>query len=352
MKKHTSALKPQKNDDANIRQQWREAGLDPLWERKDSRGDPELRNRPNVWEWSTVRPLIQEAIEVVSPADVERRVLSFNSPAWQVTGDMYDRSAIPTISTALQILMPGESARPHRHSMGALRFVLEGNGAITTTDGKACQMEEGDLVLTPSWRWHEHYHGGTEPIIWMDVLDSPLHRYLGTDEFEPGPTGRLPDLLEDEVFSTPGIVPEVGMEASQHSLLFRYPFEDVLNALKAAPQAADGSRKVRYVNPVTGGSVLEMLDCYMVQLEPGQATSPFITNSNCVCNVVSGSGTTQLGKHTVNWQEKDIFTLPQNNSIIHASDEGAMIFVVSDRQIYKKLGLLKEAVLNNKQIGE
>ena len=31
----------------------------------------------------------------------------------------------------LQILMPGEHAPPHRHTMGALRFVMEGDGADT-----------------------------------------------------------------------------------------------------------------------------------------------------------------------------------------------------------------------------
>ena len=44
--------------------------------------------------------------------------------------------------------------------MNALRFVMEGKGAYTVVDGKSCLMEEGDLVITPGWTWHEHVHKG------------------------------------------------------------------------------------------------------------------------------------------------------------------------------------------------
>ena len=64
--------------------------------------------------------------------------------------------------------------------------------AYTIVDGKECLMEEGDLVTTPGWTWHEHVHRGTRPIIWLDSLDVPLHRYLGTDAFEPGPPNKMP----------------------------------------------------------------------------------------------------------------------------------------------------------------
>jgi gentisate 1,2-dioxygenase len=58
--------------------------------------------------------------------------------------------------------------------MNALRFVIEGKGASTIVDGKDCPMEEGDLVITPGWTWHEHVHRGDAPIIWLDALDAPM----------------------------------------------------------------------------------------------------------------------------------------------------------------------------------
>ena len=123
------------------------------------------------------------------PAAVERRVLSLVNP---VAKSAEDESTTRNLAAAIQILLPGESARPHRHSMNALRFVLEGSGALTMVDGKACAMEFGDLILTPAWCWHEHVHGGVEPMIWLDALDVPFHLYLGTAKFQPGPVNTAP----------------------------------------------------------------------------------------------------------------------------------------------------------------
>ena len=74
----------------------------------------------------------------------------------------------------LQILNPGEIAPPHRHSMAALRFILQGKGAYTIVEGEKFVMEAGDLILTPQGTWHEHANEGTEPMIWIDGLDVPL----------------------------------------------------------------------------------------------------------------------------------------------------------------------------------
>src|SRR5207237_843294 len=161
-----------------------------------------------------------DAMKVTSPAAVERRVLSLIDPEDHTAGG----GTTTNLSTALQVLLPGERARPHRHTMNALRFVMEGKGAATIVDGKDCLMEEGDLVLTPGWTWHEHVHRGAGPIIWMDALDAPLHRYLGTDAFEPGPTHDVPDYASDTAFAFANIVPETDEPARPFSPVFRYPW--------------------------------------------------------------------------------------------------------------------------------
>jgi gentisate 1,2-dioxygenase len=45
-------------------------------------------------------------------------------------------------------------------------------------DGEKCLMERGDLILTPTGLWHEHGHDGSEPVVWLDVLDLPLVYYM------------------------------------------------------------------------------------------------------------------------------------------------------------------------------
>jgi gentisate 1,2-dioxygenase len=89
--------------------------------------------------------------------------------------------------------------------MNALRFVIEGEGASTIVDGKDCLMEEGDLVITPGWTWHEHVHRGRVRSS-GSTLDAPLplsrHRPV-----RPGPARRA-RIRRGCGFRLPNIVPE------------------------------------------------------------------------------------------------------------------------------------------------
>jgi gentisate 1,2-dioxygenase len=53
-------------------------------------------------------------------------------------------------------------------------------------------MEPGDLVLTPSWTWHDQGSESSGPVVWMDGLDIPLIRSLETMFYETFPDDRQP----------------------------------------------------------------------------------------------------------------------------------------------------------------
>jgi gentisate 1,2-dioxygenase len=323
-----------------LRRAWKDAYMAPLWENKFAHRPPQPPEPSHLWSWETIRPLIAGAITVASPEAIERRVLQLVPPR-RIEEDAQQTSK--TLSANIQILLPGEKARPHRHTMNALRFVLEGSGATTVVDGKPCAMEEGDLVLTPAWTWHEHVHTGSAPIIWLDALDVPLHHYMGTGAFQPGPAADMPETIADAAFAVANVVPDTSFATRDYSPVFRYPYASAAAAVAAAPQARDGSRRVRYVNPLTGGTGMALIDSFLVQLDPDTTTLPFRTNANSVCCVVDGEGESQVGDDTVRWKKHDIFTLPQRNRIVHRSNGGtARLFQVSDRDIYARLGLLKE----------
>jgi gentisate 1,2-dioxygenase len=319
----------------DIRKAWQAANLQPLWENTAAHRMREGGPAPDHWQWKHIRPLVEDALNVASPAAIERRVLSLVDPKG-------DGGTTTNLSAALQILKPGERARPHRHTMNALRFVIEGSGASTIVDGKDCPMEEGDLVITPGWTWHEHVHRGSAPIIWLDALDVPLHRYLGTDAFEPGPAHDLPNLTDDAAFAVANIVPDFGDQAPAFSPVFRYPWAAAHKAVRLAPKRKDGSRRVRYVNPITGGSTMPLMDCYLTQIDKGTETVRFRTTSNAVCLVCEGHGTTRVGEDTLSWEPHDVFSLPHGNWITHKADETATLFVVTDRDALRRLDLLKE----------
>ena len=87
-------------------------------------------------------------------------------------------STSPTLQMSFQLVKPGEVPECHRHTIAALRFVVEGHGAYTTVEGEQMLMEPGDLILTPNWTWHDHANFTGEPVIWVDGLDSPLVSHM------------------------------------------------------------------------------------------------------------------------------------------------------------------------------
>ncbi|MFM1816544.1 MAG: hypothetical protein RLZ98_3239 [Pseudomonadota bacterium] len=328
--------------DSDIRAAWAAANVRPLWE---SRAAHQRGMKPvepgHIWHWSALEPLIRQALDLTSMEAIERRVLCLVSPHQQPVGGA--AGTVTNINANIQILKPGETARPHRHSMNALRFVLEGEGAATLVDGKNCPMAFGDLVTTPGWCWHEHAHSGEGPCIWLDVLDASLHRYLGTDRFEPGPSNDLPPTIPDAAYASACLVPDIEATNAAYSPVFRYPWADAAAAVARAPVSRDGTRRVRYTNPLAGGPVMAFLDCYLIELEADRSSLPMRTSANSVYAVVEGSGRSTVGEQTFEWGPRDIFSCPHDNWISHRPDTGtARLFQVTDREVLRRLDLLAE----------
>lgn len=323
-----------------IRQRWHQAKLAPLWESRNAHKEQDNNVPTHIWRWEEVRPLIEHAFQETSPEAVQRRVLQMLSPC---SASLDDEYTVGNILAAYQCLLPGETARPHRHTMNALRFMLEGSGVVTLVDGKECPMRFGDLVLTPGMAWHEHRHDGMEPVVWLDVLDVPLHMYLGSVVFQPGPMDPRPVTMPDAAFASPNIAPCVTYGATGRSPVFRYPYEDSVNALRHAPPSADGIRRVRYINPLTGEGAMPLLDTLMWELDPNQQSLPMRTNANQVIAVVEGAGESQVGETRFNWKARDVFTIPQHSWASHrALSDQARFFVVSDADVLRRLNVLTE----------
>src|SRR5262249_35642061 len=155
-----------------------------LWEvlRGTLTREPPRREVPYLWPWQRVRPELLRAGELVSTAEAERRVLMFVNPS-----NPARMGATASLYAAVQLILPGETARAHRHSPAALRFVMEGHGAFTCVNGEKIAMAPGDLVLTPPWVWHDHGNEGDEPVMWLDGLDIPLLLGLQCMFFEEFP---------------------------------------------------------------------------------------------------------------------------------------------------------------------
>jgi gentisate 1,2-dioxygenase len=311
-------------------------GVSALWE-QDAHGNRRAApERAKLWRWSDMVPLIDHAVRAASMADTERRVLTLHTA---------HVPSLPTLTGALQILLPGEKAPPHRHSMNALRFVMEGSGATTFVDGKPCAMEEGDMVLTPGWTWHEHRHDGARRMVWFDCLDVPLHLYLNTTAFEPGPPKNLAPIRTDGEFASAGMVPGSAADVKPYSPIFRYAWSEARQALARMPPETDGSRLLHYVNPLNGGPVMSLLDCYLLEVPSARETASRWSTASTLCVVAEGEGSSRIGDDSFEWKRNDVFTVPRKTWSCHmAKSEGTKLFVATDRIVLEKLGLLQEQV--------
>ena len=145
----------------------------PLWESLAQLVTPEpvTPTKPAHWSYRELRPMLMEAGSLISAEQAERRVLVLENPGLRGSSRITE-----SLYAGLQLVLPGETARSHRHQASALRFVSESSGGFTAVDGEKARMLPGDFILTPSWMWHDHGNAAESdsPTIWLDGLDIPL----------------------------------------------------------------------------------------------------------------------------------------------------------------------------------
>ena len=320
------------------------AAITPLWDRYHQilAHEPKSPDRPWLWRWNELQGFIDRAANDVSMDDAERRVLMLTNPAFGGTP-----VTTTNLFAGIQILEPGEAARPHRHTASAFRFVLEGTeGAATIVNGQRCPMLLGDLILTPNWAWHEHLNDSPDRVVWLDGLDLPLASHLGAIFADGGGTNAFDQnlsALPDAAFAQGGVLPEDGGAPVPYSPMFRYQWKSVMTALNAAPVQPDGTRRVRYTNPMNGGPVMPTLDCYASRIPRGLDTARHRSTANAVFLVVNGEGVSSIGDQTLEWKQHDVSTVPYWNWATHfAKSAEAHLFMFTDREVLRRTGFLRE----------
>jgi gentisate 1,2-dioxygenase len=169
--------------------------LSPGWAKKVPRMWPVPRPRfvPAVWRYADARAALHAACAFVSPEQAERRNLIMVNP---IADNIYPTCR--NLVAAYQLVLPGETARSHRHSPNALRLILDaGSDTFTIVNGVQVDVAPGDVVLTPSWHWHGHSNFGSEPAFWIDFLDVPLVQNLECMYFEDHPQRNEPAVAHE-----------------------------------------------------------------------------------------------------------------------------------------------------------
>jgi gentisate 1,2-dioxygenase len=323
-----------------------QADLQPLWTQNGLLPrTPPLRMRPWLWRAKALRALAERAGALVGiDRGGDRRVLALAHP------DLDGRPfATHTLWGALQYLGPGELAPAHRHTPGALRFVLEGHGAWTLVDADPLRMHPGDLVLTPSMTWHEHHNDGDGPVVWFDGLDLPLVHTLDAVFFEPGPDTRT-DHPADAVsaaerrYGHTGLTPVGERPRGGHSPLTVYRWADTDAALDALlGDSVDAGVAVRFSDPTAGRDIMPTLRAEMHRLRPGRRGPTTRTVGSSIWVVYRGSGHSVINGERFDWAAGDIFVVPSWAAVDHAAVEPADLFMMSDTPVLEALALARTA---------
>jgi gentisate 1,2-dioxygenase len=307
-------------------------------------GERETRVVPHRWRWAELRGPLLEAARLVPMEQAERRVLVLRNPG---LGGAYACTA--TLFAGLQIILPGEKAPSHHHTPAALRLIVEGRGAFTTVDGVRCDMEPGDLIITPPMRWHDHGHEGTEPVIWLDGLDIPLVRAFEASWASKMRPAMTPDIATDssqDEFTAAGLVPRGSRYPETGYPQVRWPWRAVRAALARMAEAAEAEAPVvlRYVNPKTGAPPLATMGCEAQWLRPGERTGAERRTASAVYHVIEGRGESRVGETVLSWEAGDCFVAPPWQWIEHRNPSGvaACLFHFNDEPAIRSLGLWQE----------
>jgi len=317
--------------------------MKPLWERV-MRLAPGTVAVPAIWRWQQVQPHLMRAAELITTQEAERRVLMLENPALKGT-----TFATTTLYAGLQVILPGEIARTHRHAPNALRLIVEGEGAYTAVDGERVTMRPGDFVTTPNWAWHDHGNLGSEPVVWLDGLDTAFANLFGAHFREDYPQETQPvSRAEGDAVARYGanLLPVDYRRQGRASPLLSYPYERTREALerlaKAGKPHASHGYKLRYSNPATGGHAFPTMAVFMQWLPKRFAGRKYRATDGAVFCVVEGHGSVSIGDTRFDFAPHDVFVVPSWVFYQLKADTDCVLFSYTDRAAQEALGFWRE----------
>lgn len=308
--------------------------------------EPVTREVPVRWAWREMRPLLYQAAQTIPSAEAERRVLVLLNPGLDGAP-----AVTPTLYAGLQIILPGEVARSHRHSPNAIRLMIEGAGAYTTVNGELTLMHPGDFVTTPNWVWHNHGNESPEPAIWLDGLDLPLVSSLSAIFYERDNRLQQTVLRTSEVSSgryARGFRPAYEKLPRHYSPIINYPYKEARSALSEMARTDTANPYdgfiIQYLNPLTGESVLPTIDGYLQWIAPGQRLAEHQHTSSSVYLGIEGRGVVEIDGQGWDWEPHDVIVVPSwcRHRHVNPGGEPAVLFSFTDEPALKKLALYRE----------
>ncbi|KHN95612.1 RmlC-like jelly roll fold protein [Metarhizium album ARSEF 1941] len=317
--------------------------LEPLWSRMDAMVPraPNPVAKPHVWKFKNTLPLLSTAGRLVSEEQAERRVLMLVNPSMNVIYSAFNAPVsgciltdfhcagaphtTDTIYGGLQLVNPGETAPAHRHMAYACRFIISGQG-FTAVEGTRLPLKRGDVVITPSWHWHDHGNESKKPVIWLDALNLPLFTFAKVHFAENYPEKRYP--------STSGGSSE-----------WHHPWETTQRALDAMP----GLHATYHYETTDGEPLSTTLGVQAERVNVGVTTDVTQDTRSFIYHCYQGQGCSVIespsgAKEQLDWETADTFVVPAWSKVQHVNRgaDAAYLVAIHDGPLLDRLGLRKK----------
>ncbi len=312
--------------------------------RSDGHREPEPGYGVHLWHWSEMQAILDEAVDNIPKEEAHRRFIGYQHPDLKM-------GTTPNLMLGAQMLMPGEMAPCHRHTMDALRFVVEGDGSTcTVVEGEEFPMARGDLVTTPNWSWHDHISGGASRTIWMDAAVAPLttHFRIGFADLHQAPqqTVTRPRGWSAAQFG-PLRAKNREYSATAYRPPYRYPWVETKAALDVLAEGAGDPYEavtLSFADPLSGGPTLPTVDCELTMLRSGEKTRSHRHTAAAIYHVFQGRGSAAVGDARVAWEEGDTFVVPSWawHGLENRGSEPALLFSINDGPVMNALGFWRE----------
>jgi gentisate 1,2-dioxygenase len=327
---------------ANLRGQWQSDANRPRQRRQGPQNqlvvEPVAAGQAHLWRWSDMRPLLERSVTAMPESFTARRSLTLKNPGLA-------RGTTQTMVAGYQMIGPGEISWAHRHSISALRFIIEGGDKVfTVVNGEKQAMEPYDLVLTPGWCWHDHHNQTDRPAVWLDALDVPFVLALNQDFYE-----ELGETSQDQIEAAEPspVMRRVGETATGRRVM-RYPWAEakrqIMARAAATPDPQDGIL-LEYLNSTTGGPALNSLSCRLTLLPPGFSGRVRRRSASSIYFGIAGEGRLVTDESALGFGPHDSFAVPNWSwyRLVNASKTTpALLFSITDQPILETFGLYRE----------
>ena len=188
---------------------------------------------------------------------------------------------------------------------------------------------------------------GTDPVVWLDVLDLPLVYYMEASYAIEGQRQHVQPGRGDRAYTRGGVLPTPVFERSRKAYpLLRYPWADARAALLALAQDRPDldAMRITYVNPETGADAQNILGFYALMLRPGQTLRLPARSPAMVLHQIEGGAEVKIEHTTFTLAEGDTCCAPGYTAVtLHnrSAEQPAFLFIADESPLHHKLGVFE-----------